>query len=159
MAVGASALSEGVFHILNISLSDAVERTAEAAQIAAPALIAEAAWIEGLRQTGERRRRGTGGRHRLAVALMSDAQAASAGRCSRTGEEFQETGKPLARGEARRGDRSSRNCWNDRSKTENREVLKAERTCSAFFVSPQRREEHRGLATDPHRPAQTLAQE
>jgi hypothetical protein len=53
MAEGASALSEGAFHTLNTFLSGAAERIVEAALTAARGSIAEAGWIEGLRQTGD----------------------------------------------------------------------------------------------------------
>ena len=83
MAEGASASSEGAFHTQDTSLSGAAERIAEAAWTGASVLKEEAAWIEGLRLTGERPRRGTEGRHRLAAKRKNAGSATTAGDMSR----------------------------------------------------------------------------
>ena len=79
MAEGASASSEGAFHTQDTSLSGAAEGIAEAAWTGAPASTDEAAWIEGLRLTGERPRWGTEGRHRLAAKRKNAGSATTVG--------------------------------------------------------------------------------
>jgi len=72
MAEGASASSEGAFHTQSTSLRGAVEKIAEAALTGGPAWIGESAPTAGLVWNGDRLRVGTGGRHRIVAARMSD---------------------------------------------------------------------------------------
>jgi len=83
MAEGASGSKEGAFHMLSTSLSGAVEKTEGRGLTGGPALIEEAASIEGLRQTGDPLLEGTGGRHRIGAANKTAGAATTAGRCCR----------------------------------------------------------------------------
>ena len=129
MVEGASASSEGAFHMLSTSLSGGVEKIAGRGLTGVPALIEEAASIEGLRQTGGPLRGGIEGRHRIGAETRTAGASTSTGRCCRIEGRIPAAEKLLREGAAR----SFRICWNANARKQNRETLKAEQPGSAFF--------------------------